>query len=204
MGFARLTLFVALLLAAGHFNAMAAMYKCVGANGKVKFTDTLESEACRPMVFRESDSAYMGQGSSSAGDLMARRSAQYDRIIRYYGVRYDIDPHLIRAVIRTESAFDARAVSKKGAQGLMQLMPETAKELRVGDPFDPEANINGGTRYLRYLLNTFKQDLRLALAAYNAGPTLVKKKQAIPQIPETVQYVDRVLKYYRDYKNGRV
>jgi soluble lytic murein transglycosylase-like protein len=204
MGFARFILFSAVLFATSHTTGMATMYQCVEANGKVKFTDTLESEACRPMVFRERDTAFLGQGSSSGRDLMARRSAQYDRIIRYYGVRYDIDPHLIRAVIRTESAFDARAVSKKGAQGLMQLMPATAKELMVGDPFDPDANINGGTRYLRYLLNTFQQDLRLALAAYNAGPTLVKKKQAIPQIPETVQYVDRVLKYYRDYKNGRV
>ncbi len=204
MGFARLILFSALLFVTGPVNGMAAMYQCVQANGKVKFTDTLESEACRPVVFRERDTTFLGQGSFSGRDLMAQRSAQYDRIIRYYGVRYDIDPHLIRAVIRTESAFNARAVSEKGAQGLMQLMPGTARELKVGNPFDPDANINGGTRYLRYLLNTFQQDLRLALAAYNAGPTLVKKTQGIPQIPETVQYVDRVLKYYREYKNGRV
>jgi soluble lytic murein transglycosylase-like protein len=133
---------------------------------------------------------------------MRQRAARFDRHIRYYGVRYNIDPHLIRAVIRTESAFDPQAISKKGAKGLMQLMPGTARQVKVANPFDPEQNIAGGTRYLRSLLNTFRQDVRLALAAYNAGPTIVKKQQAVPQIPETVQYVKRVLTFYKQYKNG--
>ena len=84
----------------------------------------------------------------------------------------------------------------------MQLMPGTAKELKVRNPFDPEENISGGTRYLRSLLDTFQQDLRLALAAYNAGPTIVRKDWAVPEFPETVQYIKRVLSFYKEYKNG--
>lgn len=185
-------------------NTAAGMYRCIDPSGGVRFTDVLESRHCQPVVFNDHKTAfehgiaYSGRSST----LLKRLAAKYDRYIQFYGVRYNIDPHLIRAVIRCESGFNHKAVSKKGAQGLMQLMPATARELKVADPFDPEENIDGGTRYLRSLLDTFRQDLRLALAAYNAGPTIVRKEQNVPRIPETVEYVKRVLTYYRQYKNG--
>lgn len=183
-------------------NSYAGMYKCLESDGSVRYTDVFESELCVPMKFKDRRNSFNSGNSYISESILARRAAKYEAIIHYYGVRYNIDPHLIRAVIRTESAFDPRAVSKKGAQGLMQLMPETARELRVGNPFDPEENIKGGTKYLRSLLNTFQQDVGLALAAYNAGPTLVKREKRIPRIPETQQYVKKVLKFYRVYKNS--
>jgi soluble lytic murein transglycosylase-like protein len=124
----------------------------------------------------------------------------YDLEIRRVGQRYQVDPPLIKAVIQAESDFDSRAVSSRGAQGLMQLMPETARELRVDNPFNPRENIDGGTRYLRQMLDNFKGDLTLSLAAYNAGPGLVSRTGGVPQIPETVQYVNKVLKQYKEYK----
>ncbi|PIE64620.1 MAG: lytic transglycosylase [Desulfobacterales bacterium] len=129
-----------------------------------------------------------------------RNQNAYDSTINHFGDRYRVDPDLIKAVIRTESGFDCYAVSSKGAQGLMQLMPETAQELHVVNPFDPRQNIEGGTRYLRYLLDTFNENINLTLAAYHAGPTRVKQIQNIPQIPETVTYVKRVLHYYKGYQ----
>ncbi len=127
----------------------------------------------------------------------------YHSQINTIGVRYRIDPNLIRAVIRAESSFNRYAVSKKGAQGLMQLMPATAKEMKVADPFDPHQNIEGGTRYLRKLMDSFDGSLTLTLAAYNAGPTLVRKVNRIPRIPETVTYVKRVLGHYKGYSIGQ-
>lgn len=107
--------------------------------------------------------------------------------------RYNVDTHLIHAVIKLESAFDARAVSKAGARGLMQLMPGTAAEMGVRDIFDPAQNIAGGTQYLSKLLELFKGDLRLAAAAYNAGPGRVKQYGGVPPFKETQAYVRNVL-----------
>lgn len=198
------SLLLAALLLLFTQSVQAQMYRCLDSDGKVRFTDTMKHQYCTPLKLNNRSTAFTGGGSFSGNRSMHNRSAKYEKIIRYYGVRYDIDPNLIRAVIRAESGFNPKAVSKKGAQGLMQLMPATAKELSVSDPFDPKENIRGGTRYLRTLLNTFKNDVRLSLAAYNAGPTLVKKKQSVPRIPETIKYVKRVLRYYQEYKNGRV
>ena len=114
--------------------------------------------------------------------------------------QFQLDPALIRAVIHAESAFNAKARSKVGAVGLMQLMPATAKELGVSDAYDIKQNIWGGSQYLAYLLNRFDNDIDLACAAYNAGPTTVTKYQGIPPYPETQAYVERVkilLKRYR-------
>lgn len=110
-----------------------------------------------------------------------------------------LDPDLLSSVMEAESGFNPRAISSKGAQGLMQLMPETAKGLGVQDPFAEGENIAGGARYLKSLLDRFS-DLRLALAAYNAGPAAVEKFQGIPPYPETQQYVERVLSIYRAKK----
>jgi len=126
--------------------------------------------------------------------------ARYGKFIRTAAERYNLDPELIKAIIKIESGFNPSAVSEKGAMGLMQLMPETAKEMKVDAPFEAEENIMGGSRYLRKLLNLFDGDLRLSLAAYNAGPNRVLKKNAIPEITETRQYVEKVLWEYNRTK----
>jgi soluble lytic murein transglycosylase-like protein len=120
----------------------------------------------------------------------------YHRIVKEKADKYEIDPSLVHAVIKAESNGSQYAVSRKGAMGLMQLMPSTAYELQVKDPFNPEENIDGGTRYLKSLIERFNGDLTLALAAYNAGPKTVEKSRLIPSIPETQQYVRRVLSLY--------
>lgn len=121
--------------------------------------------------------------------------------IQAAATEHGIDPLLIKAIIKAESNFDPTAVSPKGAQGLMQLMPATARDLQVADPFDPQANIIGGTKYLHSLLESFGWDIELSLAAYNAGPGNVK--QAIPNIPETRAYVVKVLDNYQSYQMKR-
>jgi soluble lytic murein transglycosylase-like protein len=126
----------------------------------------------------------------------------YEGIISQASKRFDVDPHLIKAVIKAESDFNHRAVSHKGAQGLMQLMPGTADAMRVEDPFNPEENIFGGTRYLSLMLTRFKNDKRLALAAYNAGPDKVEDHQGIPPYPETKTFIEKVLQYYGQYRSG--
>ncbi|MCL2029575.1 MAG: lytic transglycosylase domain-containing protein [Deltaproteobacteria bacterium] len=121
-------------------------------------------------------------------------------IIMRAAARYRLDPALIAAVIRSESAFDAHAVSWAGAQGLMQLMPGTAREVGCDDPFDPEQNIMGGSRYLRRMLDIFGGDLTLALAAYNSGPERVRRLWRVPNISETKNYVVIVSRNYERYK----
>ncbi|MFH1091422.1 MAG: lytic transglycosylase domain-containing protein [Pseudomonadota bacterium] len=117
--------------------------------------------------------------------------------------KYKLDPALIKAVIKVESAFDPHAVSWAGAQGLMQLMPDTAALMSVVNVFNPQENIHGGSRYLRQMLDRFSGDLNLALAAYNIGPERVAKENAIPNVRETQMYVKSVLHYYRLFKNQK-
>jgi soluble lytic murein transglycosylase len=126
----------------------------------------------------------------------------YEGIIKQASQRFQVDPFLIKAVIKAESDFNHRAVSQKGAQGLMQLMPGTADAMKVEDPFNPEENIFGGARYLSLMLNRFKNDKRLALAAYNAGPERVEDHKGVPPFAETRSFVDKVLQYYGQYRSG--
>jgi soluble lytic murein transglycosylase-like protein len=114
--------------------------------------------------------------------------------------RHGLEPALVLAVVQVESAFRPHAISPKGAQGLMQLMPPTARELGVKDAFDPEQNLDGGARYLRQLLVRYKGDVKRALAAYNAGPGAVDRHQGVPPYRETRQYVRRVLDKYKKEK----
>lgn len=124
-----------------------------------------------------------------------------DQYISAVAEHHKVDPLLVRAVIQQESRFKPDAVSPKGAQGLMQLMPGTAKDLRVDDPFNPLENIFGGTKYLKSLLDQYNGDVALSLAAYNAGPGNVKNYGGIPDFPETQEYVLKVLQGYLQLKN---
>ena len=127
----------------------------------------------------------------------------YDKIITQAAAKFNLDAALIKAVIKAESNFNHKAVSRAGAKGLMQLMPQTASSLNVNDVFHPENNIEGGARYLRYLLNLYKGNLTLALAAYNAGEGAVAKyNYGVPPYRETQNYVRRVLALYESYSKS--
>lgn len=125
----------------------------------------------------------------------------YDIFIAQLSKKYKVDFHLIKAIIQTESGFNPYAVSSKGARGLMQLMPETAQRMNVSNLFDPKENIEGGIRYLKYLVSLFDDDLELSLAAYNAGEKVVSQFRGIPPYPETADYVKKVMALYHAYKS---
>ncbi|MBN1611130.1 MAG: lytic transglycosylase domain-containing protein [Polyangiaceae bacterium] len=138
--------------------------------------------------------------SSAPLDISADQVTRFDAHIRQAAALYQIPEELVRAVIQVESGFDPRAVSPANARGLMQLVPGTAQRMMVSDIFDPRQNIFGGVRYLRVLANLFSGDLKLTLAAYNAGENAVIRYGGIPPYEETQAYVRRVLAYYRLYR----
>ncbi len=165
----------------------AAMYSYVDQYGRLHFTNV------------PADPRYR----KAPGFDAVRKAAvlgRYGQFIRDAAEQYSLDPELIRAIIKVESSFDPFVVSKKGAMGLMQLMPDTAEVMQVVEPFEASENIMGGSRYLRKMLNLFDGDLQLGLAAYNAGPNKVLKNRRIPKIPETEQYVRKVLKEYGKFR----
>jgi soluble lytic murein transglycosylase-like protein len=128
----------------------------------------------------------------AAAATLTPAATPFDQLVLHAARRHNVDPRLVHAVITVESRYQPRARSPKGAMGLMQLMPGTARDLRVSDPYDPAANIEGGVRYLRQLLDRF--DLRLAVAAYNAGAATVERFGGVPPYAETRDYVSRVLR----------
>ncbi|MBC7962912.1 MAG: lytic transglycosylase domain-containing protein [Steroidobacteraceae bacterium] len=130
--------------------------------------------------------------------------AEFEQLIRNCADKYGVSPSLVKAVIHAESGYNPNAVSSKGASGLMQLMPGTAKSLKVADRFNPKDNVEGGVKYLRFLLDTFKGDVSLALAAYNAGLSRVAKYGGIPPYNETRTYVNRVLSYMQSYQSSGI
>jgi len=133
--------------------------------------------------------------------LSANFSSDYDKEIMTASVKHDVDPYLVKAVIKAESNFDPNAISPKNAQGMMQLIPATASDYGVDDPFDPVANIEGGVRYLKDLMEYFDGDMKLSLAAYNAGKgAVIKHGFTIPPYPETTDYITKVLGYYKIMK----
>ncbi len=172
----------------------ADIYMYIDADGVMHFTNApTESDRDYRVYIRER-SSYRSSRSYSPD--------KYDELISVASKQYGVDSRLVKAIIKAESDFNPTAVSKKGAMGLMQIMPQNFQHLDIEDPFDPRENIMGGTRYFRYLYDRFDGKLALSLAAYNAGPTAVDNyNKTIPPYRETEQYVQRVLTYYRNYKN---
>lgn len=149
-----------------------------------------------------------GQTYSGMGQILASKNRQffradtstYDRLIRLTAKQHRIDRALVKAIIHAESAFNPYATSKKGARGLMQLMPSTAEIYGVRDIYDPKQNIGAGVRHLKYLLKKYRYNSHLAIAAYNAGEGAIKRYRGVPPYKETRRYVQKVLRYKRHYK----
>jgi soluble lytic murein transglycosylase-like protein len=151
------------------------------------------------------NNAIQGQQEDRESDespaLRLQPNVQFDQLIQQQSQTAQVDPDLVKAVIRQESGFNPKAVSHVGAQGLMQLMPSTASGLGVTDSFNPAQNVAGGAKYLKNLLNKYDQSVPMALAAYNAGPGAVDKYHGVPPYKETQNYVKNVMKSYRTYQN---
>lgn len=171
--------------------ARAETFRLEAPDGTIHLTNTPTDPAYRRMGIAPPTPARPASWLSAP----VSQGARFMNEIREAAQRYGIPEQLIAAVIRVESGFNPRAVSRKGALGLMQLMPSTAALLGVRDAFDPRQNIDGGTRHLRNLIDRFGNDLHLALAAYNAGEQAVLTYNGIPPYPETQDYVMRVLRY---------
>jgi soluble lytic murein transglycosylase-like protein len=184
------------------------VYKYVDENGVVHFTNIPNDRRFErlappgsPPAARKRKASKPRKSRRRSGRLKRRIIDNYDHIIEEAADRFNIPATLIKAVIVVESNFNPKAVSHAGAQGLMQLMPQTAAEMGVEDVFDPRQNILGGTRYLRHLANAYEGDLVLTLAGYNAGQKAVNRHMDIPPITETQRYVRRVLKLYYHFKD---
>ena len=167
--------------------AADGFYSFKDKNGVLHFSNFYSDSRLRPM------------GSQSEGKENLSPE-NIERIIHRTSRRHDVDPKLVKAVIKVESDFNPRALSRAGAQGLMQLMPATSRDLNISDPYNPHESIEGGVKYLRSLLDYFKNDVKLALAAYNAGKTTVLRYKGIPPYKETKNYVKKVLDYYNQYR----
>ncbi|RLB70750.1 MAG: lytic transglycosylase [Deltaproteobacteria bacterium] len=164
-------------------SSQAGIYRYVDQQGQIHYTNVPTTSKFR--LYREEGEPY-----------------RLETLITHFAQKFQLDRSLIKAVIKAESNFNPQVVSVKGAQGLMQLMPETAKEVGVNNPFDPSESIYGGSLYLRKMLDSFDQNLDYALAAYNAGPGAVRKYGGIPPYEETQNYVQRVKRYYDYYSRS--
>lgn len=170
--------------------AEADIYVYRDPQGVLHFTNTPTHLGYRPMIGETTRESYGSYGSAN----------RFDHLIRSASDRYGVDADLVRAVIKAESDFNAEARSPKGALGLMQLMPDTARLHNVNNVYDPSDNINGGVQHLRLLLGRYQGNFELVLAAYNAGIQAVEKHGGIPPFVETKDYVRRVLNYYQTYR----
>jgi soluble lytic murein transglycosylase-like protein len=188
-----IVLLSALVVMTAALPASADIYKYEDAQGVIHLTNVPTESGVKYILIMREKRVLLDK---KLGDNMS----QYDALIMKASEKHKIDPALIKAIIKAESNFNHRAVSRKGAKGLMQLMPATASSLQVQDSFHPENNIEGGVRYLRYLLNYFNGNLPLALAAYNAGENAVIKYRGIPPYRETQVYVQRVLSYLNKFR----
>lgn len=172
------------------------MAQKVGSPGCLK-TGRVVGKALLGMVILAAALTGCGGGGFMPGGPHAMNQARLGSLVATYAASEHIPSRLVSAVIKAESGGDPSAVSRTGAQGLMQLMPATSAMLGVGNPFDPESNVAGGTRYLRYLLGHYRNNVQLAVAAYNAGPGAVDAFHGIPPFAETRAYVARVMAAYQ-------
>jgi soluble lytic murein transglycosylase-like protein len=192
---------VVLLLMAAAAGASSKIYFFMDDQGVRHYTDTPDNNRYRLLVLRPQDRT--ASGDRYDAQLLAR-ATQYDAIIEHAASAAALEPNLLRAVIVVESGFNVRAISKRGAMGLMQLMPATAARFGSADSFDPRQNVSAGARYLKFLLDRFGQNVSLALAAYNAGEDAVDRNGGqIPPYTETMAYVPRVLKIFRMLDQSR-
>jgi soluble lytic murein transglycosylase-like protein len=183
--------------------SFADIYSYVDSEGTTHFTNTPGGDARYRLYMRSREGKRRTGMAVAPSDASPERYNRYNDVIREAATLYQIPEELVRAVIKVESDYDPRAVSRVGAQGLMQLMPDTAQRMQVRDIMDPRENILGGVRYLRVLANMFNGNLQLTLAGYNAGENAVVKHGGIPPFDETEDYVVRVLGFYRRYRETR-
>jgi soluble lytic murein transglycosylase-like protein len=192
-------LFLTMVFTASTAAARPQIYTYMDADGQRHYTDVPDNNRYRLLVLSPYDRTASGDRYDT---MLLARAGQYDAIIEKAAVAASVEPNLLRAVIVVESGFNSRAVSKRGAVGLMQLMPATASRFGVSNPFDPRENVHAGARYLKFLIDRFGHDVRLALAAYNAGEDAVDRNGGqIPPFTETMAYVPRVLKIYQMLKD---
>lgn len=177
--------------------SIADIYKYEDSDGVLHFTDAPSDR--RFKIFMRDIQKDKRLRTNFGFGRISRNPAEFDHIINSCATEFGVDRSLVKAVIHAESGYNPNAVSSKGAAGLMQLMPGTAQDLKVADSFNPSDNIRGGVRYLRFLLDTFKGNVTLALAAYNAGLSKVAKHGGVPPYEETRNYVSKVLNYQKNY-----
>jgi soluble lytic murein transglycosylase-like protein len=192
---------VLLIVVASIQEAAAETVRLVDDEGTVHYTNAPNDPRYRRLSGASDDSSLPAPpvvARPPAGIPVGSPVARFTAEIREAARRYGVPERLVEAVIRAESGFKATAVSRKGARGLMQLMPDTAALLGVRDSFDPRENIDGGVRHLKGLMERYANDLRLALAAYNAGEGAVNRHGDVPPYPETQQYVMKILREYGD------
>ena len=180
----------------------AQMYKFTDKDGIVHYTNVKPAGQKNVKTFSFPCYASDPKCNQLDWEKIPLNRQAFDDEIRAAAQVFTVDDSLIRAIIHAESAYQPEALSPRGAQGLMQLMPATQKELQIDDVFDPISNIEGGTLYLSQLLNQFDQDVDLAAAAYNAGPGAVREYGGIPPYKETREYVRRVKILYRRYRSA--
>jgi soluble lytic murein transglycosylase-like protein len=199
---ASLTRMVALLgccATAGSAARGEGIYRYTEKDGTIVYTNVPPPQGAKAK--RLTSSFHRAPAATEPADAKATSLTDFDDHIEKAAARYKVPANLLRAVMHAESNFDSGAVSSKGAAGLMQLMPETARDMYVKDIFEPRDNIEGGARYLRLLANLYEGDMVKMVAAYNAGPEAVARAGGqIPPFPETQAYVKKVLQLYFQYK----
>lgn len=179
------------ILIATVISVHADIYMYIDDNGVMHFTNA-------PTSNEHDYKVYIKERTSISTKFHS--TDKYDGLISDASREFDVDSRLLKAMIKAESDFDPRAISRKGAMGLMQIMPENFKMLNLKNPLDPWQNIRAGAQYFKKLYERFNGKLALSLAAYNAGPTAVDRYRSIPPYQETEEYVHRVLRYYRTFK----
>jgi len=181
---------------------MGVVMPSISEEPKTALVAAKEPDICQPVISASLQKKLLPAKPDQIPPVISWNSAEhlFQPIVLKAANRYNVDPAMVMAIIMAESSYNPKAISKKGAKGLMQLMPTTARSLGVKDSFNPEHNINAGVRYFKKLLNQFDGDVELALAAYNAGSRKVREHRGIPPFRATRFYIKKVIKYYQYYK----